>query len=72
LKCDDKDKISVSCLDLTCSITYKTTKVIKDESKDETQLVALNIPREELVDEKEGKELSFTAGLIFKMKHSET
>lgn len=56
MECDDKDKISVSCLDLTYSITYKITKVIKDESKDETcELVALDIPIEELADEEEGK-----------------
>ena len=47
--------MSVSCLDLTYSITYKISKVIKDESKDETELVALDIPIEELADEEDGK-----------------
>lgn len=64
MECDDRDKISVSCLDLTYSITYKITKTIKDESKDETNIVALlDIPTEEL--EEEGEKLTIiAAGLI--------
>ena len=55
MECEEKDKISVSCLDLTYSITYKITKKIKDERKDETDTVALNdIAKEILEQEEEG------------------
>lgn len=55
-ECDENDKISVSCLDLTYSITYKVSKKIKDEGKDETNTVVLHdIPDEILADEDEGK-----------------
>ena len=47
--------ISVSCLDLTYSVTFKITKPVKDESKDENNIVALHdIPEEDLVEGKEG------------------
>lgn len=63
-ECNDRDKISVSCLDLTYSITYKITKTIKDESKDETNFVALHdIAEEELVHEEEGMENVYFAWL---------
>lgn len=52
MECDDKDKIAVSCLDLSYSITYKITKKIKDESQDEiNNTVALHdIPEHELTE----------------------
>ena len=47
--------ISVSCLDLTYSVTFKITKPVKDESKDENNIVALHdIPEEDLVEDNEG------------------
>ena len=55
LECD-KDKISVSCLDLSYSITHRITKRIKDESQDETNTVALfDIPESEMADDNEGR-----------------
>lgn len=55
MECSERDKISVSCLDLSYSITYKVTKVIKDESKDETKTVALHDIHDDDDDEEESK-----------------
>ena len=44
-------------MDLSYSVTFKVTKTIKDENSDETNMVALHdIPKEELVNEDEGKQ----------------
>ena len=40
--CEDEDAISVSCLDVHYSVSFRTKKAVKDEKKDQTAPVVLN------------------------------
>ncbi len=53
-ECDDKKAISVSCLDLTYSISFRSHQV-KDEKKDLTVAVVLNDLTEEEGSSDKGK-----------------
>lgn len=56
MDCEDRDKISVSCLDLTYSVTYKITKKLKDEALDANETTAaIQISELDLGDEEDGK-----------------
>ncbi len=53
-ECDDKKAISVSCLDMTYSISFRSHQV-KDEKKDLTVAVVLNDLTEEEGSSDKGK-----------------
>ena len=62
-ECDDKKAISVSCLDLTYSISFRSHQV-KDEKKDLTVAVVLNdLTEEEGSSDKVVKERVWLGGL---------